>query len=142
MSDEEKAKCSTQAEWIALYKKYGFYWPTEQDLLQLAAENPKFNLSDLVIEKIRWKKECCGFSMIQLVFSKGVCSPVFKVHDGDETDFLTTNIRNPKEVRYVHVRTAENKYVEKLRFLSEKFPLNEKIPKEKLLADISPCRCG
>lgn len=131
-------------KWIDLYKKYGFYWPTEADLVQLAMENPDFNMSDLVVEQVRWKSNSCGFSYIQLVFRKGITSPIFQTESDKEKgeDFTTTSVRNAGNVRYIRARTHEEKYVEKLQFYSENIPADQPVPKEKLHADIAPCRCG
>lgn len=39
-----------------LYKQYGFYWPTHEDLAQLILNHPNFKISDLILQKIVWKK--------------------------------------------------------------------------------------
>jgi hypothetical protein len=112
------------SDWLDLYKKYGFYWPTENDLVQLAMDHPNFDLNDLVVEQVRWKSNSCGFSFIQLVFRKGVTSPVFQTESDKEKgeDYTTTSVRNAGNVRFIRVRTHEDKYVEKLQFYSEAVP--------------------
>ena len=51
-------------------------------------------------------------------------------------------MKNGNSVKFIRVRVAEEKYVEKLQFYNEDIPLGTPVPKEKLLADINPCRCG
>lgn len=51
-------------------------------------------------------------------------------------------MKNGNSVKFIRVRVAEEKYVEKLQFYNEDIPLDTPVPKEKLLADINPCRCG
>lgn len=41
---------------VALYKQFGFYWPTHEDLTQLLLNHPNFKISDLILEKIAWKR--------------------------------------------------------------------------------------
>ena len=119
-------------KWIDLYKKYGFYWPTENDLVQLAMDHPNFDLNDLVVEQVRWKSNSCGFSFIQLVFRKGVTSPVFQTESDKEKgeDYTTTSVRNAGNVRFINVRTHEDKYVEKLQFYSGEAVRAGPVPKE------------
>lgn len=78
--------------------------------MQLAVDHPDMTMSDLTLQAIRWRKEGCGFKMIQLVFNKGISSPWFVAitrvnHDSsddddvdeeedDLTDFLTTTFKN------------------------------------------------
>jgi hypothetical protein len=62
---------------IELYRRYGFYWPTKEDIVQLSIDHKNFTLDDLVIKKIRFKREGCGFTMLQLEFAEGILSPVF-----------------------------------------------------------------
>jgi len=113
---EEASAYDQNSDWVSLYRKYGFYWPTEDDLVQLAVDFPDFKMSDLIIEKVRWKSNSCGFSFIQLVFRNGITSPVFQTEaDKDEgKDYVTTTVRNGSSVKFLRVRTAEEKYVEKL----------------------------
>lgn len=132
---EEAENFDANSDWIGLYRKYGFYWPTEEDLVQLAVDHPNFKMSDLVLEQVRWKSSSCGFAFIQLVFSNGITSPVFETFDEDKKaeDYITTNVANGANIKFIRVRTCEEKYVEKLQFVAEG---------DKLLAEIAPCRCG
>lgn len=61
--------------------------------MQLSMDHPNFNISDLVLDSIHWKKQGCGFSMLRLVFRKGIMSPLFAANDVDAEDFLTTVIK-------------------------------------------------
>ena len=61
------ADVNPSARW-ELYKKYGSYYPTAQDIIDLSKQHPGFNLSDLTINQIRWKKDGCGFTMLQIVY--------------------------------------------------------------------------
>lgn len=50
-----------------IYEKYGFDWPKERDLIDLCV-NYKIEPKDLILEKVNWIKDACGFSMLQFEF--------------------------------------------------------------------------
>jgi hypothetical protein len=148
------------ADEVELFQRYGFYWPTADDIIKLAKDHPTFTLDDLVVERIGWKKEGCGFKMIQLVFRKGITSPWFIANKkGDEgeigedddgfgaTDIVSTTMfkeGSGDRVACVRVRVAEDKYIERLSFLDTVVPEDEDIKKvhENVLCCVNPCRCG
>jgi hypothetical protein len=78
---------------VAGYKKYGFYWPTAEDIEQLARDHQDFNLNDLVLDRIRYKADGCGFTMLQLLFNKGISSPIFLANEENKDDHTTTHIK-------------------------------------------------
>ena len=120
------------------YKQFGFAWPRKEDLVNLMVEYD-IQMKDLILEKVQWKREGCGFSMIQLVFKGGITSPAFKVKDCDEEDFVTSNINQSKKVNFVKVRVCDNKIVENMFFLTDKVA----DPKpDHILGKVEPCRCG
>jgi len=49
--------------------------------------------SDLVLERVCWKKDGCGFALLQLVFKNGITSPFFKTNGCDEENFITTMVK-------------------------------------------------
>lgn len=71
---------------------FGFLWPKEDDLVNICIDN-NIKISDLVLEKVCWKAEGCGFSMLQLVFKNGITSPPFSVNGCDTEEFKTSNIK-------------------------------------------------
>lgn len=73
------------------YKRFGFFWPRHEDLVKLCMTH-KIEPTDLVLERISWKKDGCGFSLLQLIFKGGICSPFFKTKDCDEENYKTTHI--------------------------------------------------
>lgn len=77
-------------------------------------------LSDLVLERIAWKKDGCGFSLLQLIFKGNICSPFFKTKDCDSENFKTTFVSQTQPIRHVRLTTAENKYIEKIELLAKK----------------------
>lgn len=130
------------------FKKFGFYWPTKADLQQLAKDHPGFMLSDLVIDRIRFKKDGCGFTMLQLVFQKGIISPAFLSHRFDEEqeteeNYLTAQFKKG-EPKCIRVRVGDNQYVEKLQFLSTIVENPEPLKKrdERVIAEVKACSCG
>ena len=119
-------------------------------------------LSDLVVESICWKKEACGFKMIQLQFRRGITSPWFLAssnhlpgeltqdeinEEANSVDFQTTPLKQGKgdKIACVRVRVAQDKYVERLMFLDRVIPAEDKDIKrshESVIGVVEPCRCG
>lgn len=98
----------------------------------------KIEPTDLVLERISWKKDGCGFSLLQLIFKGGICSPFFKTKDCDEENYKTTHISQSQPIRHVRMMLAENKYIEKIEFLAKK----EDIQPEDILGKMKACSCG
>lgn len=119
------------------YERFGFFWPRENDLVEICMKydiEPK----DLVLERVAWKKDGCGFSLLQLIFKGGIASPFFKTKDCEAENFKTTMVDQSKPIKHVRLMTAENKYVEKLEFLAKK----DDIQDSDILAKLKACGCG
>lgn len=100
--------------------------------------NHKISPADLVLEKVCWKKDGCGFSLLQLVFKNGITSPFFKTLGCDDENYITTLVKQDQPIRHIRMNMAENKYIESLEFLAKK----ENIQPEDILAKMKACRCG
>jgi hypothetical protein len=56
------------------FKRFGFDWPQRDDLIDLCMKHncePK----DLVLDRLHWIREGCGYGMLQLGFKGGIVSP-------------------------------------------------------------------
>jgi hypothetical protein len=143
---------------VELYRRYGFYWPTKEDIIQLSKDHENFSLDDFYIRKIRWKKEGCGFTMLQLEFQDGILSPIFAPRKPDlSMDNYYTSVFKPGVVRSVRInvpheenkdtKKIEKKYIEKLQFLNfnaKDMDVKDKIDKKdpRVLCQADACRCG
>lgn len=123
---------------------YGFYWPTPEDIIKISRETKNFNMSDLVLQKIRFKKDGCGFTYLRLVFNKGITSPEFFVEDANNTDYLTAEIKQENPVNVVRIRVAENKFVERFELISKIESEDQGVKKvnDHVLALVKACNCG
>jgi hypothetical protein len=72
----------------------------------------------LIIEKVCWKQEGCGFNLIQLVFSNGITSPLFRVQGCDDEEIITTKVK-PGRIESVKLKVSDKKLVEQLHFIGE-----------------------
>lgn len=125
---------------IDKYKKFGFYWPTQDDLVKLGTDRPDFRMEDLVLEKICWKRQGCGFSMLQLVFRNGISSPVFTCHGFNAEDYITSVVK-PGEIKCIKLKVFEKKICEKFQLLYEKIE-GKDADKKDILGKADPCNCG
>jgi hypothetical protein len=82
---------------------------------------------DLVLERILWRGEYCGFSMLQLEFRGGVKSPQFAVKSNDsdnesscDENVHSSEINRPTQVKHVRIRVCEDKFVERFELLAKR----------------------
>ena len=102
-----------------IYERFGFDWPKEQDLIDLCV-NHNIEPKDLVLEKVNWIKDACGFSMLQFEFKGGIASPQFRCTKADGASYITTELEPDQTAKHIRLQIAENKFVEQLEFLNRK----------------------
>ena len=112
------------------YAEFGFDWPKKNDLIDLCVEH-EIPPNLLVLDRVMWKKDGCGFGMIQLGFnsnSNPIVSPQFcckKHFEGEEKNqpaenFTTTYLRHDKgPLKQISVNVSEEKYFENIGLLTQ-----------------------
>lgn len=101
------------------YKEFGFDWPKENEMLELCVQH-NIEPKDLILEKVNWIKDSCGFAMIAFEFKGGICSPQFACDKVDGDSYLTSVVDTNKTTRHIRLRVAEDKFVEQLEFVTKK----------------------
>jgi hypothetical protein len=101
------------------YEKFGFDWPKEKEMLELCVQH-NIEPKDLILEKVNWIKDSCGFAMIAFEFKGGICSPQFACDKVDGDSYLTSVVDTNKTSKHIRLRVAEDKFVEQLEFVTKK----------------------
>lgn len=106
-----------------IYNRFGFYWPKLDDLVDLCLNN-EIEPKDLILEKVLWVKNACGFEALKFEFKGGkkgaIQSPMFKCQRCDGDVFFTTVLEGGKQPKYVRLQIGENKFLEQMEFKSAK----------------------
>jgi hypothetical protein len=139
----------------ATYNAFGFDWPQENDMLDMCVKY-QIEPKDFRLDRIMWKKDGCGFGMLQLGFgeeTKCIVSPQFRCERHDEENFMTTYLKHDKgRLNHISVNVAEEKFVENIGLLhahAAGLPLAAQQngqpcqPDDNVIAKLLPCKgCG
>lgn len=101
-------------------------------------------MTDMVVDKIRFKREGCGFTYLRLCYNKGIMSPEFKIATENSSNYHIVQLKQDQAVKSVRVRVAEDKYVERVQFLNTSVDATQdvRLHDDRLLAEIKACNCG
>lgn len=121
------------------YQKFGFDWPKKDDLVKLCMDK-KIEPKDLILEKVYWKNDGYGFSMLQLEFKGGIKSPVFKTVTADQENYRTAFVKQEK-ASHINLWVSENKFCERIDFSTKRANADDYGAKHDIVASMKPGRC-